>query len=267
MLSRTALVLASLSLFACGSKPGTLQVSIYGEEFIEEGIPSDVFSDGWKLNFSKFLVSLGDVSAANEHTAPALTDSTYRIFDLTRPSSGMGHSVLSGEVPGGAYDHIGYRIAPPPTGAKLGNATAADLDRLRQGGFGLYVEGSAQKGTVTKTIRWGFTGKTAYGGCHSTAVIDGGPAKSQITIHADHLLYDDLFSSEPNVSFDLIASADTNTDGEVTSAELAAVDISTQARYQVGSTGVRDLWSFITYQTSTVGHIDGEGHCETATRQ
>lgn len=267
MLKSTALILASLSLLACGSKPGPLQVTIYGEEFIEEGIPADEFSDGWKLTFTKFLVSLGDVSAANQHDAPAILDSTYRIFDLTRPSSGNGHNVLSAEVPGGTYNHVGYRIAPPPAGAILGNAVAADLDRLRQGGFGLYVEGTAMKGTTTKTIRWGFTGKTRYGECHSTAVIDGGSAKSQITIHADHLLYDDLFSSEPNVSFELVASADRNGDGEVTQAELAAVDISTQARYQVGSTGIRDLWSFISYQTATVGHIDGEGHCEQAIRE
>src|SRR5690242_19187488 len=125
MLRGTAFVVASLCLVACGGKPGTLAVTIYGEEFIEKGIPAEEFSDGWKLTFTKFLVSLGDVSAANEHDLPAIMDSTYRIFDLTKSSSGNGHDVLSAEVPAGTYNHIGYRIAPPPSGAVLGNAMAA----------------------------------------------------------------------------------------------------------------------------------------------
>ncbi len=266
MRSRTA-TLATLFLLACGEKPGTLNVTIYGEEFIEKGIPADEFSDGWKLDFTKFLVSLGEVSAARGHETPVLSDATYRVFDLTKPSSGMGQAVLSAEVPGGAYDHVGYRIAPPPAEAQLGNASAADLSLLSQRGYALYVEGTAHKGSLEKTIKWGFTGKTAYEGCHSTARIDGAAATSQITIHADHLFYDDLFSAKPNVAFDLIASADFNRDGEVTSGELAAVDISTEERYQVGSTDIRDLESFISYQVGTVGHIDGEGHCETAARE
>ncbi|MEZ4472315.1 MAG: hypothetical protein R3F60_16270 [bacterium] len=63
------------------------------------------------------------------------------------------------------------------------------------------------------------------------------------------------------MAFDLIAAADADGDGLVTEAELAAVDISTQERYQVGSRPISDLWRFIEQQATTVGHIDGEGHC------
>ena len=66
----------------------------------------------------------------------------------------------------------------------------------------------------------------------------------------------------PNVAFDLIAASDANADGAVTQEELAAVDITAEARYQVGSHDIKDLWSFIAYQATTVGHINGEGHCE-----
>ena len=37
---------------------GTLEVTIYGEPFIEEKIPTGVFVDGWEVTFDKFLVHL-----------------------------------------------------------------------------------------------------------------------------------------------------------------------------------------------------------------
>ena len=269
--TRSALIvtaLAGLSLLgACGEAPGTLNVSIYGEEFIEKGIPADEFSDGWAVTFSKFLISVGEVSAARGGGTPDLSDATYRVFNLAAGSNGQGQKVASKDVPGGKYDHVDFRVAPPPQGTTGGNATAAERDILLRGGYSLYVEGKATKGSVTKTLMWGFANKTFYKGCESTAEVNGGSASSQLTIHGDHLFYDDLFSAEPNVSFDLVASADKDNNGEVTMAELTATDLRTQARYQVGSTGITNLGAFITYQTSTVGHIDGEGHCKEAVRQ
>ena len=93
----------------------------------------------------------------------------------------------------------------------------------------------------------------------------GQPAVVQLTIHGDHLLYDDLFSETPNVAFTLIADADADNDGEVSRAELEAVDLRPLPNYQVGSTDIVDLWHFIEHLTTTLGHIDGEGHCK-ATR-
>ncbi len=244
-----------LAVVGCGGgddlAPGTLEISVYGEEFVEAGIPADAFSDGWSVTFDRFLVSLGDVSAAAGHEAPALVESDYREFDLAQPSGGAGQLVVSAEVPGGVYDHVGYRIAPATPG---GNA--------------VYIEGTATKGTVSKTFAWGFAKPTTYAHCEGTAVVDGGTATTQITIHADHLFYDDLVAPEPNLAFDLIARADDegDADGVVTPAELEAVDITAEEHYQVGNFDVTNLWDFIDHQVSTIGHIDGEGHCEDVTR-
>lgn len=266
--SHITLLLGSLLLGACGEAGGTLNVTIYGEEFIEKGIPASVFADGWSLTFSKFLVSVGEVSAARGEATPDLEESSYRIFNLTTGSAEQGHLVTSKGVPGGSYNRVAFRMAPPPQGGvTAGNASTADRDVLTRGGYGLYVAGSATKGGSTKTFAWGFPGRIFYKKCESTAMVSGGSATSQLTIHGDHLFYDDLFSKEPNVSFELIATADKDANGEVTQAELTALDIRTQARYQVGSTGITNLWAFITYQTSTVGHIDGEGHCDEVDRQ
>lgn len=249
-----------------GGLPGTLDIRIYGESFIEEGIPASVFADGWSLRFDSFLVSVGEISAtAAGADTPALADGTYRIFDLARPSGGDGFLVLSGDVPGGAYDDVAYRVAGSRE-AVAGNATAADVAFMNQSGYAIHAEGQATRGDQTRTFAWGFTTGTTYRRCRSVAAVDGGSAGSVLTIHADHLFYDDLVSEEPSVRFDAIAGADGDDDGDITTAELGAVDITGFERYQVGSFDVEDLWTYVDHQASTVGHIDGEGHCELTIR-
>jgi hypothetical protein len=256
---------------ACGgsdAEPGDLGVAIYGEDFAEEGIPADLFTDGWAVSFDSVLLSVGDVTAAAGHDEPALTAPAFRVWNLARPSGGAGYEIATAEVPGGDYDHIAFRVAPAGT-LEPGNASEDDVALMADAGYAVYVAGSATKGGDTIAFAWGFTGGTAYGECEGTARVDGGAHQTVLTIHVDHLFYDDLFSEEPNVAFDLIAAADAAGDGngDVTPEELAAVDLATEERYQVGSTGITDLWSFIDYQTATLGHIDGEGHCGEAVRE
>jgi hypothetical protein len=263
-----ATVLVS-SLAACAGDDeasGNLAVHIYGEEFAEEGIPSEVFDDGWAVTFDKVLLSVGDVTAATMGDDPAITAPAYRIWNLAQASGGEGFQVATAEVDGGPYDHVGFRVAaaedPQP-----GNASDDDVALMRDGGYSIYVSGVAERDDAALSFAWGFSAATAYRECEGTALVDGGDHTTTLTIHMDHLFYDDLFSPEPLVAFDLIAQADSDSDATVTETELAAVSLSTQDRYQVGSTGIDDLWAFIDQQTSTVGHIDGEGHCGIAERE
>lgn len=264
---RSFAVVPLVALAACGGgsgkAEGTFEVRIYGEEYIEDSIPAETFSDGWSIIFSSFLISVGDVNVrAGEEGEPIVDDATQRVFDLSQPSDGSGFLVNTQMVPGDDYDHTGFRVAPAAAGVALGNASQADADMMSSGGYSLYVAGTATKGADTITFAWPFTNATRYGECHGTfGAVDGNTGKAQITIHGDHLFYDDLFSSTPNVSFDLVAQADTGGDDDVSPEELAALDITTQERYQVGSTEIDNLWDFIEHQTGTLGHIDGEGHC------
>ncbi len=265
MQSITAMAIGALGAAAicsgCGPGGGTLAISIYGEEFIEDEIPAAEFSDGWAVDYDQFLVSVGQISAADGADAePGLADASYRIFDMTDPTDGAGHRVMSAEVDGGLYDHLDYHIAPA-TDAVAGNVDQADVDFMSSGGLSVYVAGTATNGVVTKTFAWEFSKATSYVDCESNADIDGGEAGIEITIHGDHLFYDDLISHEPHLSFDVVAEADADSDGEITAAELAAFDISTQERYQVGSLDIHDLWDYIAYSATTIGHVDGEGHC------
>jgi len=241
-------------LFVCACTSTTersFEASVYGEEFIEEGIPDAIFSDGWSVTFDKFLVSVGDVSVS--HT-PLDEDAPFQIFDLAQASDGDGFPVAMGTVE--VREEIAGYVIGPSNNVVAGNATEEDVALMKDGGYSIHVSGTATRGGESLTFIWGFATRTVYVGCQLQ-----GSSDVQLTIHGDHLFYDDLFSETPKVAFDLIASADDG-DGEITADDLAAVDITTQERYQVGDlTQITDLWSFIEQQTASLGHINGEGHC------
>jgi hypothetical protein len=256
------LIPVSLLLFACGGS-SQLSVRAYGEEFIEEGIPASEFSDGWSVSFDKFLVSVRSFSIAAGHTAPALSSESGFILDLAQSSGGEGFLLAEGAVPAGNYDHVSYRIGPAVESATLVQATEADRAQLVEAGAAFFIEGAGTKDGVTKRFAWHFTSDTAYSHCGMASEVRAGePATVEFTVHGDHLFMDDLFEEDPNVAFQLIADADADQDGNVTMAELAATDLRTQQRYGVGSTGITTLDAFLRSQTTSVGHIDGEGHCE-----
>lgn len=230
--SASICLLSSLLLLpACGTDgEGTVTVTAYGEAFIEEGIPASEVGDGWALDFSRFEVSIRDVTLAGASIEVPAT------VDLSAASSGEGHELGSALL--GAGEH---------TGASF---TIARVE----------IDGTATKGSTTKTFSWVFDQPTRYEECETTTKLtDGGTAAFQITVHADHLLYDSLVSSEPQVLFQALADADADGDGAITQAELTAKDI---GAYDPGSEdGVDDLWAWLVAQTRTLGHVDGEGHC------
>lgn len=256
-----------LGAVGCSSAPGTLEIRIYGEDFIEKGIPAEEFSDGWAVTFEHFLVSVSRAEVAQGHGAAALAAPERRVYDLVVPSMGRGALVASGMVPGGSYDHVAYAIGPAATGATGGTGTDATLVQSMVGaGDAVRVAGKATRAGRTVAFEWAFT-STVVHACHTASDVDGGTSKAELTIHGDHLFYDDLVARAPNLAFELIAAADGNGDGQVTRDELAARDITREARYQVGSFPVKNLWEFITHQVTTLGHIDGEGHCTTISAQ
>jgi len=66
---------AVAAVVACGGTDngkGTVTVTTWGESFIEDGLPSDVFpKDSWSVKYSKFLVDYHSVSIADENNSVA----------------------------------------------------------------------------------------------------------------------------------------------------------------------------------------------------
>jgi hypothetical protein len=236
MITRThaGFALACLGSVACGDDTqaggtGTIEVTSYGEAFIEEGIAASEVSDGWAVTFTKFEVKIGDVTVGGFR----LEDPA--IVDLVKPSDGEGQVLGSLGVPSGAYADAGFTI------------------------HSVHVVGSAAKGEESKSFDWTFDEPISYHGCETTTEVPkNGTGVFQITVHADHFFYDSLVSDEPALGFGALAAADTSGDGAITQEELAAGDI---GGFDPGNEDVENLWDWLSALTATLGHVDGEGHC------
>ncbi len=270
----TALTSLSLVAAACGDDGdgamGSITAYAWGEGFIEEGIPAGDVADGWAISFDSFLVSTGNFAAKAGENSAEVGAPRYFMVDLALPTGDEGHELVTFDAPGGAYDHYGYGLRPDAN-AEAVNVSAADATAMKAAGYGVWVRGSATKDGVTKTFDWGFTTKLGYAHCEMAATIDGDNVKMVSTFHADHLFYDSLTSEEPDVRFQLLADADGiggTPDGAITMEELAMKNIAAESNYQVGSlrdpdgAEITNLRQYLTVQQSTLGHINGEGHCE-----
>lgn len=215
---------------ACGpSEDGEVRITAYGESFIEDGIPAAEMDDAWAVRFDRFVLTFDDVVVGGVTIRPA------EPVDLSVSTGGDGHLLASARVPAGTHT--------------AGRYTVARVD----------LSGSATKNGLTKTFTWSFERPAEYVDCETTTVVDGGKiATFEITIHADHLFYDSLVSEQPQVLFQALADADANLDGEITPEELRRTGI---GAYDPGNTNVIHLWDWLAAQYRTIGHVDGEGHC------
>jgi hypothetical protein len=271
MLRKLTIMSLPLLAVACTDAAGTITSTVYGEAFIEEGIPADAFGDGWSVSFDRFLVSVGGAAAQAGDGGREVGEPGFFLVDLAQPSGGEGYELATFDAPGGTYDSYRYRLAPDAAATSV-NVDDADAAAMKAAGYSIWVRGSATDGAATKTFDWGFTLALTHARCEVSEEIDGGAATMQATIHADHFFYDDAISEEPNVMFQLIADADgaggAPADGAISMAELAAVDIRSQTRYQVGSSrdaagnAITNLRQYLELQATTLGHINGEGHCD-----
>lgn len=263
-------------LAACTGS-GSVAFTTYGEDFIEKEIPAkpddpDGVEDGWTITFSKFLVSIGEITVADHEGEAVARQTTAKLFDLKKP--GPVPVERFENLPAEEFTRVSFAISPVRTATEAATASAEDLVLMRNGKYSVYVEGEAVKGAEKKTFKWGFPVDTVYEECTSdfgkgVTVPDGGELTAQLTMHGDHLFFDDLQSEDAVMRFDAIAAADVGEaggapDGEVTLEELAKIDLTELPANQYGTGGaghVRTLKDFITAQVRSIGHFRGEGEC------
>ncbi|NTX07654.1 hypothetical protein [Myxococcus sp. CA040A] len=272
--------LSCLGLVACSDGTGNVTFTTYGEDYIEKEIPAAVgeeagFVDGWTVRFSKFVVVLSEVKVQTQDDVAA-QQTQARVFDVHKPGPVVVESFK--DLDAREWDDISYAIAPVAS-AVAGNADAQDVERMKTEGLSLLVVGTATKGGVTKQFDWGFKTNTLYERCESPELGAGvtvpkdGEETVQLTIHGDHLFFDDLQSPDAKMRFDAMAAADrlgiAGPDGVVTLEELATVDLTELPAEQYGTGGagnVRNLRDFVTALVRTAGHFRGEGECSPKAR-
>jgi hypothetical protein len=252
---------------------GTVAFSTWGEEYIEQEIPKDDVADGWTIRYSRFLVVLQGIRVADTDGKIGAELSASKLFDLTKP--GVKSVVSFPGLEAKAWERVSYEIAPATGSTETIGTTDQDKALMVSSNLSLYVEGSATKDSVTKTFAWGFSTHTLFDRCtgqisgkdtEGVVVTNGGTDDVQLTIHGDHLFYDDLQAPDAKLRFDSIAAADANGDGAVTLEELGAVKLAAIPKamgpYGTGSAaGINDLGAFVTALTRNVGHFRGEGEC------
>lgn len=264
------LVAAALAsaLTACGGV-GQLSLTTWGEDFIEQELPVAMFEDGFSVKYTKFLVVLRDFTLATKTGKQGPSQASPLVVDLTKP--GPLELQVFEDLDALKWDEVSFGIGPSTSAVGAGAVSAADVEAMTSSGSSLWVEGRLSKGAATKTFSWRFDTDTHYGSCTSpdygegVTVPTGGAVTVELTIHGDHLWYDDLQSPAAKLRGTAIAGADADADGVITQQELAAVQLTTLPLGQYGTggaSGVKTLNDFVRELSRTVGHYRGEGECE-----
>ena len=225
-------------LVACGGT-GDWTATTWGEEYIEEGIPAEEFEDGCSATFSTFEVEVTE-AVLLDGNGDVAADAGPGRYDVTDPGpQTMGTAAAKATF----YDSARFVIAPAS-------------------GDAVHAIGEVTCGGETKSFDWSFDTSTTYL-CEpeDLTLAAGGSATTELTVHGDHFFYDGL-EEDAVVRGQAIVDADADSDGEVTLAELGAIDIASLG-YNVGPySDVATLADFVTFLTRTLGHVDGEGHCQ-----
>jgi hypothetical protein len=249
---------APLLLVACGGT-GTWEVSTYGEPYIEEEIPAADFADGCNATFDTFQILVTQAALVDGDGTVVAEMPDAQVFDVAKAGP---HAVVSLEAPATFYDTARFQIAPSTT-AVGGNVEDSEAQALADSGDAMWATGSLTCGGETAQFDWRFDTQSIYDCALEDLVIpNGGTDGTELTVHGDHFFYDGLENEDAEVRGQAVIDADADDDGMITQAELAAVPIAPLG-YQVGSNSdVTDLGAFIRHLTGSLGHVDGEGHCD-----
>ena len=283
---RYLLLLSALG--ACGdegsSGAGSLRIHISGEEGAREGYPvgsgddAIAFADGWTLEFHKVLVSIADFTLRASSGEDAELELEPVVADL---HLGEPRLWTIEDVPARRWDRVGYRYAPPSDDARKANEVRdADLEKMADHGYSLYLEATATKDDRKVELEYGFELEVAMTECvngqddtDGLIVANNAVNEAQITVHLDHLFFDTYATDEAALRFEPMAAVAPES-GPLTLEALAEQDnlsdledaegAPLELGYDPGSAFdpvPRNLRDYVIAAATTTGHFNGEGHC------
>ncbi|MBL8955935.1 MAG: hypothetical protein JNK82_34490 [Myxococcaceae bacterium] len=264
---KAAALVLSLGLTACGGPGvGKLTVLLESEDTITSGLQAGAavenIKDGWKADYSKFIVAIGDIEVflSTNKAIHTHADDVFVVDLKTVPASGLPLWNLN-DLQAGSWD-FNYATPGAADGAtKHESVTQADFDAMKAADATYLIAGTLTKadgrscppaslampGAKTSTgmnaagvacytntsVAFSFTvgAETTYGPCE----VDEMPGFSitrdatqtvTATLHGDHLFFNGFpEGAEGGVTrlAQWLADCDLNLDGTVTKAELEAI--------------------------------------------
>lgn len=264
---------------------GAVQIFVVPEDSVREGLEpgtdGENIQDGWTIRYDRYLVTVGNFRAKRSDTGASIGDPRVFVLDLLNaPSSGYVVSELSG-IAAGRWDKFGYDVANAKPGAiTLAPTKQTDVDFMIAGGYSVYFEGSAEKGSDKISFKWGFAAGTSFDDCATDdglpgfAVPNGGTVQVKPTLHGDHQFFDNVTQGVEITKrlAEWVKTCDADTNKELTIAELKACPIAkalptppydlTSVRDQDGD-GVITVFDYVSTQMRTFGDFQGDGECPT----
>ncbi len=249
--SRTTPFAAAILTLAVGctgedvAGTGSLQVTVTGGVVMEEGYPYEepgldplVFTEGWTLEFDKFLLVLDRIRVReqppDDQQAAGPIVRQWRgpaVVDLMRPPSGTELVTLE-DLPATRLD-FGFDVVDATSSADNVSASQEDFQTMVDNGWTVWFAGVARKPDGAQVpFSVGFSAPTRLRRCVSgtdgtrgVAIPTQSTRGSSIYPHSVHLWWDVLVGpGDAQLRFDPWAAA-AGDDGVVTAEDLAGQDL------------------------------------------
>ncbi|MCA9256362.1 MAG: hypothetical protein KDA33_12030 [Phycisphaerales bacterium] len=207
------------------------RVRIASADSLTDPLAAEVV-DGWRIEFARALVVIGDVSVQyiTSTSDETLVDApAYRVYDLTTATGSTGVIVAEDDVNDlSRFKRLNnaFRVAPDPD-ATAANAAETDVEFMTSNGYSVYFELTATKDNVTKSFALGFDRN--FGSCFGSEISAERPFDAVGEFNAEGLFVQ-FTNGVASPDIQRFVMADADDDGEVTAAELAAVDSGTNNR-------------------------------------
>lgn len=268
-----------------GEATGTLEVEVSGEEAPVVGYPAgDVaFADGWTLQFEHIFVAVEGFALSDGSRSQSL-EAESTVVDLT---DGDQLVWTFPGIPAQRWSNVEYVITEPTASSRrLGGVTESDVMGLVSAGASLRMIGTAMHAThgsydFDVAIPMSAHSEGCISGRDETAglvVPTNGTYRTQMTLHLDHLFFDSARAEEPNLRFEAWAAV-AGADREITYGDLASQSLADLVgidgmplldeegmpiAYEPPSSGLAmpTLQAFVLAEAFTIGHFEGEGHCD-----
>ncbi len=268
---------------------GDLSLSVNGGGALRDGFPyyeGDVLFevvDGWELQFTEYVLAIGDVELTDPEAGEVMTSwAGPLLVDPAKSTSGAEEFLTLTDIGATRHD-FGFSFVEPQAGDEVTSADADDVQEMIDHGWSLLVGGEATREDEMIGFHVGLPVPTRYYSCingvdktDGIAIEADKTTEAYVYAHAIHLFWDTLATGDEDLRFDAWAAV-AGEDGVVTADELATQDLldlrdadggplldtdGDPVSYNAGNVlDGHTLLDFVMYAARAGAHFNGVGLC------